>query len=476
MKIVILGAGQVGTSVAESLVSEDNDITIVDSSSERLHYLQDRLDLRTVVGNAAHPSVLREAGLADADMLIAVTQSDQTNLVACKVAHSVFNVPTRVARLRSRDFLESETLLAPENFAVDFALCPEQIITDYIARLIEFPEALQVLSFACGRVALIAVRAYAGGLMVGKPIREMPAHLGKDIDARIAAIFRRDRAITPTGDTFIEDGDEVFVLAAEEHIRRIMREMRRMMTPVRRVMIAGGGNIGLRVAQTLGSKYEVKLLEANRARAELIANTAQAVLVLNGDATDEDLLQQEAIDEMDLFLALTNDDENNIMSASLAKQLGCKRVVALINRRVYADLVQGGPIDIAISPAQISIGTLLAHVRRGDVAQVHSLRRGAAEALEIVAHGDAGNSRAVGRRIGDLPAIEGAIIAAIVRDLDKLEDIGYQGLRMQKRKGHVVIAHKDEIIQTNDHVIVFCLNRKVVRKVEQLFQVSVGFL
>ncbi len=476
MKIVILGAGQVGASVAESLVSEENDITVVDTDQARLQFLQDRLDLRTVNGNASHPSILRDAGLDDADLLVAVTQSDQTNLVACKVAHSIFNVPTRIARLRSSDFLDSETLLSPENFAVDFALCPEQIITDYIAKLIEFPEALQVLSFACGRVALIAVRAFSGGLMVGKPIKEMRGHLGSEVDARIAAIFRRDRPVTPAGDTVIEDGDEVFVLAADEHIRPVMREMRRMMTPVRRVMIAAGGNIGLRVALVLENGYEVKLVESNRPRAEVIANTAQSVLVLNGDATDEDLLQQEAIDEMDLFLALTNDDENNIMAASLAKRLGCGRVVALINRRAYADLVQGGPIDIAISPAQVSIGSLLAHVRRGDVAQVHSLRRGAAEALEIVAHGDERTSRAVGRRIGDLPPIEGAIIAAIVRDLDRVEDIGYRGMVMQKRKGHVVIAHKDEVIRSDDHVIVFCLNRKVVKKVEQLFQVGVGFL
>lgn len=473
MKVVILGAGQVGASVAESLVSEDNDITIVDSDRERLQYLQDRLDLRTVTGNAAFPSTLREAGLDDADLLIAVTQSDQTNLVACKVAHSVFNVPTRIARLRSSDFLESETLLSPENFAVDYALCPEQVITDYIAKLIEFPEALQVLSFANGRLALVAVRAYAGGLLVGKPIREMRHHLASNIDARIAAIFRRDRPLPPTGDTVIEAGDEVFLLAAEEHIRRILREMRRMMHPVERVMIAGGGNIGLRVAQALQENYQVKVVESSGARAELIANRLKSALVLLGDATDEELLQQEAIDETDLFLALTNDDEDNIMAASLAKRLGCKRVVALINRRAYADLVQGGPIDIAISPAQVSIGALLAHVRRGDVAQVHSLRRGAAEALEIVAHGDAKNSRVVGKQIGDLPEIQGAIIAAIVRNMDKLEDIRYEGMVMHKRKGHVVIAHKDVVIQAGDHVIVFCLNKKVVKKVEKLF--SVGF-
>ncbi|MBI2308338.1 MAG: Trk system potassium transporter TrkA [Rhodocyclales bacterium] len=476
MKIVILGAGQVGASVAESLVSEENDITIVDTDAARLAYLQDRLDLRTVVGNASWPSVLADAGADDADMIIAVTQSDQTNLVACKVAKSLFNVPTRIARLRSADFLDSEALLAPENFAVDFAICPEEVVTEHIRRLVEFPEALQVLSFGYGRVALVAVRAYAGGLLVDKPIREMPQHLSGEVDARIVAIFRHDRPLPPAGDTVIQDGDEVFVLAAEEHIRRVMREMRRMTMPVQRIMIAGGGNIGQRVARALSGHYEVKLIERSPSRCEAIANTIDRTLVLHGDATDEDLLHQEAIDAMDLFLALTNDDEDNIMAASLAKRLGCKRVLALINRKVYADLVQGGPIDIAISPAQVSIGTLLTKVRRGDVAQVHSLRRGAAEALEIVAHGDEAHSRVIGRRIGDLPVIEGAYIAAIVRDFDKYEDIRREGFAMIKRQGHVVIAHKEVVIQPADHVIVFCQNKKVIKKVEQLFAVEAGFL
>ena len=475
MRIVILGAGQVGSSVAQSLVSEHNDITVVDSDRERLDYLQVRLDLRTVAGNAILPSILRDAGLADADMLIAVTQSDQTNLVACKLAQTVFNVPTRIARLRSVEFLQNPTLLSEENFAVSYALCPEQVITDYLLKLVEFPEALQVLSFANDRVALVAVRAYAGGLMVGKPIREMREHLGIDVDARISAIFRRDHALPPTGDTVIEDGDEVFVLAAEEHIRRVMIEMRRMTAPVRRVIIAGGGNIGLRVAQRLEGRGVLKVIESNPARAQTLANCLGNGLVLAGDATDEELLKQESIDETDLFLALTNDDEDNIMSASLAKNMGCKRVVALINRRAYADLVQGGPIDIAISPALVSIGDLLTHVRHGFVAKVHSLRRGAAEAIELVVHGDEKSSRVVGRRVGELPAIPGATLVAMVRDVDQSIDIAYAGMVKIKKKGRVVIAHKDEVIKSGDHVIVFCLNTKVVRKVEKLFEVGLHF-
>ncbi len=476
MKIVILGAGQVGASVAEALVHEANDITIVDNDRERLAALQDRLDLRTVCGNAALPSILGDAGLDDADLLIAVTQSDQTNLVACKIAKSRFNVPTRIARLRAADFLEDEQLLSDENFAVDFAICPEENITDYIVRLVDFPEALQVLEFAEGRLVMVAVRAYEGGALVGKPVRKLREHLPSQVDARIAALFRQDQPIIPEGETVIHAGDEVFIIAASEHIRPVLRELRRMMRPVKRVMIAGGGNIGYRVATALQQRLEVKLVEHNRSRAEWIAPRLGDTLVLCGDATDEDLLEQENIAEMDLFLALTNDDEDNIMAASLAKRLGCQRVLALINRRAYADMVQGGPIDIGISPAQVSIGTLLAHVRRADVSQVHSLRRGAAEALELVAHGDRSSSRVVGRSLGEIPLPKGVTIAAIVRDLETPEIIGYQGPVGIQAYGHVVIAHRDTVIQSGDHVIVFCVNKKLVHKVEKLFQVGFGFL
>jgi len=475
MRIVILGAGQVGASVAEALASEANDITIVDQNRAAIGDIADRLDVRTLVGNGALPSVLKSAGIEDADMLVAVTQSDTTNLVACKIARSMFNVPTRIARLRSADFLRDEALLDDANFAVTHAICPEQEITDYIARLIEFPEALQVLHFAEGRVTLVCVRAYEGGLLVGKPIRAMREHLPQGVDARIAAIFRELQPVDPDGNTTIEAGDEVFVLAASEHIRPVMRELRRMLKPVRRVMIAGGGNIGARVAEALEANHEVKVIERHQPRAEYVATKLGQTLVLQGEATDENVLAQENIDEMDMFLALTNDDEDNIMAASLAKRLGCKRVLALINRRAYADMVQGGPIDIGLSPAQVSIGSLLAFVRRGDVARVHSLRRGAAEALELVVHGDRESSKVVGRRIEELPVIRGAHIGAIVRDTGETVVVQKGGFLVDEQRTTVIIPHHDTLIRENDHVIVFCVRKREIPKVEKLFQVGAQF-
>ncbi|TXT24891.1 MAG: trk system potassium uptake protein TrkA [Gallionellaceae bacterium] len=456
MKILILGAGQVGSTVAENLVSEANDITVVDLDADKLRLLQDRFDLRTLTGSASHPSILEQAGIADADLLLAVTQSDEVNLVACKLAASLHNTPTKIARIRSSDYLEHPAIFDAENFCVDFSICPEQILTDYISKLIEFPEALQVLEFADGLVSLVAVRAVAGGPLVGHPLRHMRGRMPQ-IDARVAAIFRQDRPIIPEGDTVVEAGDEVFFIAATEHIRTILKELRRMDKPARRVMIVGGGNIGFRLALSLEKDYQVKLIDHNKKSCERLAGELAHTLVLNGDGTDEKLLAAEHIAETDVFCALTNDDENNIMSALLAKRAGARKVVALINRNAYVELVQSGQIDIALSPAHVTIGSLLAYVRQGDVAVVHSLRRGAAEALELVAHGDRESSKVVGRRLDEVELPKGATIGAIVRG------------------DQVIMGHHDVMIEPDDHVIVFVINKQMIRKVEKLFQVGVSF-
>jgi trk system potassium uptake protein TrkA len=456
VKILILGAGQVGSTVAESLVGEANDITVVDTDAVKLRQLQDRLDLRTLVGNAAHPSTLEQAGIADTDMLLAVTQSDEVNLVACKLAASLYNTPTRIARIRSLDYLARKEVFSSDNFCVDFSICPEQILTDYIVKLIEFPEALQVQKFSQGKASLVAVRAFHGGPLVGKPLSFLRTHMPQ-VETRVAAIFRNDGPLIPEGSTVIEDGDEIFFIAATDNVRSVLNEMRRMDKPCRRVMIVGGGNIGLRLAKALELDYEVKLIEYNKKSCERISGELTRTLVLNGDGTDEKLMQQEHIGEVDVFCALTNDDENNIMSALLAKQGGARKVIALINRSAYVGLLQGGKIDIALSPAHVTIGSLLAYVRQGDVAAVHSLRRGAAEALELIAHGDRESSRVVGRRIDEIDLPKGATIGAIVRG------------------DEVIMGHHDVVIEADDHVIVFVVNKAMVHKIEKLFQVSIGF-
>lgn len=457
MKILILGAGQVGTSVAEVLASEASDITVVDIDEKKLEILRDRLDIGTVVGEASHPEVLARAGAEDADMILAVTNSDEINMIACQVAYTLFHTPTKIARVRSVGYLSHPQLFTQEALPVDVLISPEQLVTDYVQRLIEHPGALQVLDFAGGKVQLVAVRAYYGGPLVGQALKALREHM-PGIDTRVAAIYRRGHAIAPDGDTVIEADDEVFFIAAKRHIRVVMKELRRLDRPVKRVIIAGGGNIGMRLAKALENKYQVKLIDHNTERSKRISEELEKTIVLHGDAADEELLLDENIEHTDVFCAVTNDDEANILSSMLAKRLGAQKVMALINRAAYVDLVQSGIIDIAISPQQATIGSLLTHVRRGDVTAVHSLRRGAAEAIEAVAHGDSRSSKVVGRAIEDIKLPPGTNIGAIVRG------------------NEVIIAHHDTVIQADDHIILFVVDKERIPDVERLFQVGVTFL
>ncbi|MGB0955708.1 MAG: Trk system potassium transporter TrkA [Panacagrimonas sp.] len=457
MKIIVLGAGQVGSTLAENLAGEANDVTVVDTDINLLNELQERLDIGAIRGYASHPESLKQAGADDADMIIAVTRSDETNMMACKVAHTMFQTPTKIARVRSDEYLAHPRLFEVDALAVDMHISPAQLVTDYIHRLIEYPGALQVVDFADGLVRLVGVKAYYGGPLVSRQLRELPEHL-PNIDARVAAIYRRGRPIIPEGDTIIEAEDEVFFIAAREHIRKIMAELRRTENPVKRVLLAGGGQIGYRLARALESQMQVKILERSRDRARLLSEQLDRSTVLWGDAANEELLVEENIEDVDVFCAVTNDDEANILSAMLARRLGARKALSLINRLSYVDLVEGGAIDIAISPQQATVSALLAHVRRGDMVRVHSLRRGAAEAIEAVAHGDYKSSKVVGRRLDEIKMPKGTTIGAIVRE------------------AQVIIAHHDTVIEAEDHVILFIVEKKYTKDVEKLFQVGLGFI
>ncbi|WMS86004.1 Trk system potassium transporter TrkA [Pleionea litopenaei] len=456
MKIIILGAGQVGGTLAVNLAGEDNDITVVDTNAKRLRELQDHLDLRTIVGSGSFPHILRQAGAEDADMLIAVTNSDEINMIACQVAFSLFHTPRKIARVRSTSYLNEPDLFQSDAVPVDVVISPEELVVKSIYRLIENPGALQVMDFAEGKVRLVAVKAYYGGPLVGNALSALKEHM-PTIDTRVAAIFRQGQAIMPTGGTVIEADDEVFFLAAKNHIRSVMGELQRLEKPYRRIMIAGGGNIGLGLAKLLEKEYQVKLIEHNARRAQVISEELDDTLILQGDASNQEMLIDENIEDIDVFVAVTNNDEVNILSAVLAKRMGARKTMVLISRPAYVDLMQGYEIDIAVSPQHATIGSLLTHIRRGDVANVYSLRRGAAEALEAIAHGDEQTSQVVGRAIGEIELPPGTTIGAIVRD------------------DQVLIAHDNIVIQSNDHVILFLVDKKYINDVEQLFQVDFSF-
>ncbi|MEM1176111.1 MAG: Trk system potassium transporter TrkA [Pseudomonadota bacterium] len=458
MKILILGAGQVGSSAAYHLSREEaNEVTVVDMRPDVLRELQDRLDIRTVVGHAAHPDVLERAGAGDADIVVALTDSDETNMVACQIAYTRFHTPTKIARIRAAEYMNAKDLFTQDSIPIDVRISPEQLVCNYIEQLILYPGASQVLDFAGGRARLVGVMADSDGLLVGQKIAALKDHV-PNAEGRIAAIYRAGKALLPKGDTVVEDGDEVFFIADRKDIRVFMSEIRRLEDPVRRVVIAGGGNIGLRLALALEQTNQVKLIERDPERARTISEQLNRAIVLVGDAADEELLLEENVDDVDVFCALTNSEEANILSAMLAKRLGSHKVMALINRASYVELVESGSIDIAISPQQVTIGSLLAHVRRGDVVKVHSLRRGAAEAIEAIAHGEKETSLVVGRKIEDIDLPKGTRIIALVRN------------------DQVIIAHHDVVIESDDHVIIFMTDRRKIERLEKLFQVGVSFI
>ena len=458
MKIIILGAGQVGTTLAANLVSEDNDITLVDNESQHLQNLQDKHDLRVVKGSPSSPKILRDAGAADADLMVAVTASDETNMIACQLGYTLFNTPTRIARIRNAEYLrEKDKLFNDENVPIDHLISPENLVTDEITRLIAYPGALQVAYFSNNRISIVVVKAYYGGPLVGYALSAFKEHM-PHIDCRIISILRNDKLIRPQGSTIIEAGDEITFICATEHIKAVMSELQRLEKTYKRIMIVGSGNIASGVAKQLEDKYQVKLIERDGEKAKVLAEKLSKTLVFHGDASDQNLLFEEHIENVDVFLSLSADDEANIMSALLAKRLGAKKAMVLIQRMAYINLIQGGTIDIAVSPQQATISALLGHVRKGDIKNVASLRHGTSEAIELVVHGDSTTSNVVGRQIGDIKLPVGAMIAAILR------------------KNEVIIARRQVVIEEGDSVIVYINDKKSVSEIEKLFQPSAFFI
>jgi trk system potassium uptake protein TrkA len=436
MKILVLGAGQVGKTVAQALSHEGNEITIVDWHASLLKDLEHRMDIKTVLGHAAHPDVLMRASAEEAEL---------------------FQTPTRLARVRAQSYQDHPELFTGEAVPVNHIINPELLVTNSIQHLIEHTEALQILDFADGKARLVAVRAHSGGPLIGQELRTLSRQVLK-ASTRIVAVFRRNQAIIPEGRTVVERGDEVFFLAASNDIPIVLKAFGRAEVPTRRVFIGGGGKIGKRLAEQIESHYFVKIIEQDMDRCQNLVRSLRRAIVLNGDVTDASLLREEGIMDADVYCAVTNDDETNILSSMLAKRCGVGKTLSLINHPDYLDLVQGEAVDIAISPALFSIGAILTHIRQGDVVAVHSLRRGAAEAIEIVVHGDKLTSGVVGQRAKGLPLPTGSSIGAIIRGED------------------LVFINSKTTIESGDHVILFLVDKRHIKEVEELFQVKSSYL
>lgn len=457
MNIVILGAGQVGSSLAINLQKE-HDITIIDEDSEKLSNLQSHFDLRTICGSASDPTVLDEAGASDTDMIIAVTNNDEANIVACQIAYSLYKVPTKIARLRNKNYVKYPQIFNSDNIPIDFIINPAEYVTKMLIGLIEHPGSFQVVDFAKGKLQMVGTVVAENSPVVGMSIREFRQEL-PDIDARIMAIFRHKQSLLINADTIIEANDELFFLAEQSEAAAILAEFQPHVARVRKLFIAGAGNIGVGLAKRLENNYDIKIIESDYQRCYAAAEKLNNTTVLNGNASDTELLASESIDDMDLFCSVTNDDETNIMSAMIAKKMGAKNTMALVNGLSYAMLVDdSSTIDRAISPQRITIGVIQTYLRKGDVTNIYSLYGGKCEAMEIKVHGDERSSMVAGKSIEELNLPDSIRIGALVRN------------------NQVMIAHDHYVIEANDRVVLTVTDLSKIPTVEKLFQVSPFFL
>jgi trk system potassium uptake protein TrkA len=451
MKILILGAGSAGSSVASALASEENDITVVDYKPQLLAILKAKFDIETVVGHAAHPGVLEKAGVKTADIVIAVTDRDETNMLACLIIAKLYSHPKTIARVRDIDYLKNPRLFEANGIPVDIIISPEQIVMESIRNLIEFPGVLHVSNFAGGLVRLFSVKVVANSFLIDKKIKELRQRLS-DEKIRIVAIFRKGKPQAVNGDSVIQADDEVFFVAPSKDMRRVLKELHTLDAPIKRIIIAGGGHVGKRLALALENDYQVKVIEKDQERAKKMANELTRTLVLLGNCMDESLLLDESIESTDLFCSVTELDGVNIIASSLAKSLGARRSICLLNQVSYAKLLPSTGIDVAVFPNQETLGSILKHVRHGDVAQVNSLCGGTAEAIEAVAHRHNGNNSVVGKLVKDIEFPTGIVLGALIRNRQ------------------IMSIHHDTVFEEGDHVVMFAIDKKMVVTIENFFQ------
>jgi trk system potassium uptake protein TrkA len=454
MKVVICGAGQVGLGIAERLAAEGNDVSIIDVRAELVQRANDMLEVRAICGNGAHPDVLERAGARDAEMLIAVTLYDEVNMVACQVAHTLFDIPTKIARVRAQTYLAKEwsTLFFRKGMAIDFIISPEVEVGNMVLRRLQLPGAFETITFADGRVNAIGVSCGENCPVVDTPIQQL-SDLFPDLPAVIVAIVRQGRLFIPHINESLKVGDDVYSISPAEHVPRILKAFGHEEPLARRIIIAGGGNIGLYVARALETHEQhvrAKVIEASRARAVEISEILGRTVVLHGSALSEDLLREAEVQFADTLVALTNDDQVNILASALAKQLGCKRSLCLVNTAGYASMIRSFGIDAQVNPRAITISRVLQFVRRGRIRGVHSIHNGAGELIEAEALETA---PIVGKTIKELRLSDGVRFGAILRD------------------GKIVPPRGATEFEPKDRAILFAIAEHV-REVEQMFRVS----
>ncbi|MAF50115.1 MAG: Trk system potassium transporter TrkA [Rhodospirillales bacterium] len=457
MKVIVCGAGQVGFSIARYLAQEDNDVTVIDQSQQLTRKISDTLDIKTVNGFASHPEILEQAGADAADMLIAVTHADEVNMIACQIGHSLFNITTKIARVRQQGYLEPKwaNLYSRDHMPIDVIISPEREVAGAIARRLRMPGAFDLISLVGDRVKLAGVRLHADCPVVNTPLRQL-TQLFPELNVRIVGIVRAGVSLPPVGDEQLMPGDEVYFVSDSDHLDRAMTAFGHEEREARRIVVFGGGNIGQFLTQQIEAEnpsVNIKIVEKDKSRAEIAARNLKRSVVLQGDVLDSEILTEANVASAEAVVSVTNDDETNILSALLAKRQGSARAICLVNSETYAPLTPDLGIDVVVSPRHITVSTILQHVRRGRIHSVHTLRDGFGELIEAEA---LETSPLVGQPLGESDLPEGVLVGAVVHD------------------GEVVIPRASTVIQTGDRVVLFA-PAESVRQVEKMFAVQLEF-
>ena len=451
MKVIILGAGKVGESLARNLSQDGYDISIVDLNKNKVYELQDRLDIAAIIGHAAHPSTFKKAGADEETILLAVTNNDEVNIAACQIAKNKFSVKKTICRFKDSTYLDCLDSFGES--IIDIPISPENEVTSHLKELIDHPGAEQIEEFADGKVKLVSVKVKKTGRLVDKALRTIEDDM-PGVDSYIPTIYRKGKPFIPNGDTIVKEGDEVYFVTASENVDVVVNEMRLEQEAYSRIMIIGGGKIGFNLAKQLEDSYKVKIIEPNEERCEEISRSLEKTIVLRGKGADQELLKSENISQVDVFCSLTNDDEANIMASLLAKKLGATKTMVILNNPSYVNILPGF-VDSCIAPHRLTVSSVLQHLRESDVAQDVILKmHSGAEAIEGIVHANEYTSDYFGKPIKSLPMPEEASIGAIVR------------------KGVVVMPSSSIELCIEDHLIIFLSNKEKVKEVEKLFTKS----
>ena len=449
MKVLILGAGRVGGSLARALVNNNYDVSVVDQNKSALSDLEDKLDIMTIEGHAAHSLSIKKTGADESTTVIAVTSNDEVNIIACQIAKKQFNVKKTICRLAENSYTEDLSVFGEG--VIDIVISPEKEVMNHLKELIIHPGTEQIEKFSDGTVNLVSVKAKKKGKLVGRELKgfkdDMP-----DINGFVASIYRKGKPFIPSGDTVIKENDEIYFISSESNIDQIVNEFREKEDVYSRVMVVGGGKIGFSLAKEIENEYKTKLVDSNKERCSKLSKELEKTIVLHGSATDEDLLKSESIENIDIFCALTDDDETNLMSSLLAKKMGAKKTMIILNNPSYLGLVPGF-IDIYIAPYRLTVSSVLQDLRDSDVAQDVLLKMDTgAEAIEGVVHANEYTSELFGKSLKEIPLPEGASIGAVVRH------------------GELLMPDSDVELCINDHLIIFLANKDMVSEVEVFFK------